>query len=209
MPSASKGGTGTRKRKVAQVSAIIPPAKRARSESSESEDDEDGLAEIHRLETEILASRKNYNNITTLIKKVRSPDDGSQGAYNAAVALTRVFLNLLAGGNLTRKAGSSEKDLIVVEWLKDRLGEFKEALLALIKREDDFSVAALTICMKILKSEAMHLSEKVDYIFPHAFFGEIVKGVFEAGVDETREKFVDNFVNQYEDIRFYVFKAIR
>ncbi len=97
----------------------------------------------------------------------------------------------------------------MVEWLRDRLGEFKQALYALMRRDDDFSTAALTMCMKVLKSEGLHLADnKDDYIFPHAFFGDIVRGVFAAGADETRETFVDNFVNQYGDVRFYTFKAI-
>ena len=85
--------------------------KRAKAESS---DEDDPQADILLLENEILESKKNYNNITTLLELAQKDHD-DDSTQLALVSLCRVFLRLLASGNLSRRLGQSEKDIVVVQ----------------------------------------------------------------------------------------------
>jgi U3 small nucleolar RNA-associated protein 19 len=184
--------------------------KRAKSEgSSDEEDGEDEQSRILLLENEILESKKNYNNIVTLIDILKNQEDDVEDAVVAAVSLCRVFLRLLAMGKLVKKKDLAEKDLVVVRWLRDRFSDYKEALLPLL-RVDEAALTALTLAMRVLKAEAQHLDEKVEYTFPRTFLTAIVSWMVEPTVDDTvRGEILEKFVQEYDDVRFYTFHAIR
>lgn len=205
MPAA----VGAKPLKRKRPSTKEPPKKRARSESSNDED-EDPQAEILLLETAVLESRKNYNNIPTLINIARQIDEDEERSLLAVVALCRVFIRLLSAGNLRRKKGLSEKDVTVVHWLRDRLAEYHEVILALIPREGS-AMTALTLAMRLLKTEGQNpQSDKDEYNFPKAFLRDIVGALCHPEVDtEVRQEYIEKFVDEFEDIRFYTFKAVQ
>lgn len=201
MPSAVDGKTSKRKRSATKE----PPKKRARSESSE---DDDPQAEILSLENAIFESKKNYNNITTLIEFAQKQDDGEDSALVAAVSLCRVFVKLLASGNLLRRKDLPEKEIVVVHWLRDRLAEYKTALLSMLSN-DEWAMSALTVAMRLLKAEGQYLSEKDDNAFPRVFLSQIVDALMRPDVDDAvRKEYLEKFVDEFDDIRFYTFKAI-
>jgi U3 small nucleolar RNA-associated protein 19 len=181
------------------------PKKRARSESGS--DDEHQQANILLLENEILESKKNYNNITVLLELSQNTQD-AESALVATVSLCRVFLRLLASGNLTRNAGQSEKEVVVVQWLKSRLSDYKEVVLTALVQEDTASTA-LTLAMRILKAEGQHLSSKEDYTFPKVYLKEIVSVLVHDGSEDLRQEFCEKFVGEFCDVRFYTFKALK
>jgi U3 small nucleolar RNA-associated protein 19 len=207
MPGAVADAALKRKRKGGLQAAKKRP--RSNSNESSSSDGEDEQSKILLLENGILESRKNYNNITTLIEISRKQDDSVETAVVAAVSLCRVFIRLLASGNLSKKKDASEKDKTIMRWLRERLGEYKGSLLPLLKR-DEAALTALTLSMRILKAEAEHLHSGAEYTFPTAFFAEIVSALVQPEVDDNvREEFMEKFVNEHDDIRFYTFKSVR
>ncbi|KAJ9137949.1 Nucleolar complex protein [Pleurostoma richardsiae] len=207
MPAAASVPSGATKRK-RQITKDAPK-KRARSESSDEEEEEDAQARVLLLENGILESKKNYNNITSLIDIARRQDEDGESAMVAAVSLCRVFIRLLAAGSFLRKKDMSEKDVVVIRWLRDRLSEFEEVLLSMFSR-DEFASTALTLSMRLLKAEAEYLDGKDERTFPHAFFTQIVAAVVQGDVEEeVRKEFLEKYVDEFDDIRFYTFKAIK
>lgn len=189
------------------------PKKRARPATSPDEKVDDAQIDILSLEAAIIESKKNYNNITALIDLARPAethgDENEDEALLATVALCRVFIRLLAAGALTRKKGTPEKDVIVVHWLRDRLAETREVILSLFIR-DEQAMTALTLSMRLLKTEGQYpLSDKEENNFPKASLKDIVAALSQPGVDQVvRKEFVDNFVDEFDDVRLYTFKAV-
>ncbi|KUI66981.1 hypothetical protein VM1G_01297 [Cytospora mali] len=205
MPSAVQGKPLKRKRPMTKE----PSKKRARSQSSEDENQDPEVA-ILLLETATLESKKNYNNITTLIQIARRQDADEEQALLAIVALCRVFIRLLAAGGLLRKKNLPEKEVILVHWLRDRLADYHAIILSLFSQEEQ-AMMALTLSMRLLKAEGQYpQSDKEDYNFPKAFLRDIVGALCQPEVDEAvRKEFIEKFVDEFEDVRFYTFKAVQ
>ncbi|KAF5654492.1 NOC4 nucleolar protein [Fusarium heterosporum] len=183
------------------------PTKRRRSSTSSNES-EDPNAKILLMEQGILESRKNYNDITVLLSTANDFKNESPESMLATVALCRIFLRLLAQGSLISKKTLSEKDLVVVGWLKDQFGEFKKTLLALL-RDEELAPTALTLCMRTLKAEGEYLYDKDEYTFPRAFLRDIVAALFKSENGEVIKAYVEEFVEQYDDIRYFTFNAVK
>lgn len=183
--------------------------KRPRTDDSSSGDEDDSQVKILLLETEILESKKNYNNIVELLGIARDVDEEEELAVLAAVALCRVFIRLLAAGSLTHKRSLSEKEAVVVQWLKDRLSEYRKVLVSLLSREE-LASTALTLAMKVLKAEGEQLnSNKEFYVFPKEFLEDTIGALFEAKSYAAGKEFVEKYVDEYDDVRFFTHQAIR
>lgn len=181
------------------------PSKRARSESSE----EDVQAQILLLESEIFEAKKNYNNVSKLIKILRDENEDTENSAVAAISLCRVFVRLIAAGDMVRRQTSTEKDVIVIRWLKERYSEYKHSLLLLLD-EESLESTALTLCMRLLKSEGEHLLNGQEYNFPTSFLSQIVQVILGPDSSEAiRAEFGMKYVEEYDDIRFYTFKAVK
>ncbi|KAJ8132942.1 hypothetical protein O1611_g682 [Lasiodiplodia mahajangana] len=207
MPS-TISDTSLKKRKRAKVPE--KPSKRTKPESSDDEDrdedDENRQAEILLLEDEILKSKKKYNNIT-LILEFAKEQDNPEVALFAAVSLCRVFLRLLASGSLSRKAGQSEREIVVIQWLKGKLSEYKKLLISALGEESSASTA-LTLSMRLLKAETQSTSEKGDVAFPKVFLKEIVGALVRTRFEDVQEEFCQKYLGEYADIRFHTFQAL-
>ncbi|PHH71994.1 hypothetical protein CDD80_4850 [Ophiocordyceps camponoti-rufipedis] len=177
------------------------PVKRRRS--STGDDEADDGARILAMEQGILESRKNYNDISLLL---RTAEGHTEESMLATVALCRVFLRLLAQGSLTFKKPPSEKGSVVVSWLRDRLLQYKELLLLRLA-DEDLAVTALTLCMRIFKAEGQFLSGK-EAVFPAAFLEDVLERVLVVEGGDVRRAFVEDFVEQFDDVRFYTFKTL-
>ncbi|KAL7627415.1 Maturation and nuclear export of 40S ribosomal subunits interacting protein [Parahypoxylon ruwenzoriense] len=181
--------------------------KRAKAEASSSDEGDDAQAQILLLENEILESKKNYNNITALLELAQKESD-DESATLALVSLCRVFLRLLASGGLARRNGQSEKEVVVVQWLRSRLGDYKQTILAALGRDESASTA-LTLAMRILQAEGQHLNDKEEYSFPRSFLREIIEVLVQHDLGDIRQEFCERFLGEYADIRFYTFKALQ
>ncbi|KAI5466244.1 CBF/Mak21 family-domain-containing protein [Mariannaea sp. PMI_226] len=190
-------------------SATEKPTKRRRASSSSSNDEsEDPNAKILLMEQGILESRKNYNDITVLLSTVDEFSSGKPDGMLAAVALCRIFVRLLAQGALTPKKGLSEKELVVVNWLKDQFAEYKTKLLSILK-DEDLATTALTLSMRSLKAEGEHLYTKDEYMFPRAFLREIMATLLASDNSEVVQAFVEEYAEQFDDIRYYTFNSVK
>ncbi|KAL2020653.1 hypothetical protein VTK56DRAFT_8049 [Thermocarpiscus australiensis] len=171
-------------------------------------DDSELRTRIQRLETEILESRKHYNNIATLIELAEKHGQDTKAALAAAEALGRVFIRLLALGNLVKKKDASERDAAVTTWLRERLADYRRALLSMFWNKKA-ALNALMLAMALLKPEAQHLDDREEAVFPRYFFSDIVVTLLKSPVEQLRQEFSEKFVGQYDDIRFYTFEAIK
>ncbi|QPH01083.1 hypothetical protein C2857_005282 [Epichloe festucae Fl1] len=188
-----------------RASAGEKPAKRQRSSSVESFDPN---AKILLMEQGILNSKKNYNDIPALLKTAGQYGNGEPEPMLAAVALCRVFMRLLAQGSLIAKNSLSEKDLVVVGWLKDQLSQYKVVLLSLLV-DEELAVTALTLSMRLLQAEGQFLYDKEEYSFPTAFIESIVRVILLSDNEDVRRAFIEEFAEQYDDIRFFTFKSVK
>ena len=198
-------GDLTRQTKRKRVSSDKQPSKRARSESS----DEDAQAQILLLEHEIFESKKNYNNLAKLIKIIRADTDDADEPIIAAISLCRVFMRFTVAGELEKRIGITDKDLVVIKWLRERYTEYKGALLELLG-EEGVGNTALELCMRLLKTEGEHLRNGQDYNFPTAFLAEIVQVLLKPETeDSTRKEFSERYVEENDDIRFYTLECMQ
>ncbi|KAI0815562.1 nucleolar complex protein [Xylaria sp. FL0064] len=207
MPSAAVETSLKRKR--AKVAEKV--SKRSKAESSDQEDDddetEDRQAEILQLEDEILKSKKNYNNITILLDLASNQNGDPEVALFATVSLCRVFLRLLASGTLSRKPGQSERQVVVIQWLKGRLADYKKLLIATLEDEESASTA-LTLSMRLLKAEAHLNGDKGEATFPKVFLRDIVGALVSKRYEDVQDEFCEKYLGEYADVRFYTFEAL-
>ena len=70
-------------------------------------------------------------------------------------------------------------------------------------------MTALTLCMRVLKAEGEFLSNKEEYSFPTAFIGDVVAAVLESTNEDVRTAYIEEFAEQYDDIRYFTFKSIK
>lgn len=205
MPTPTSGLSQSVKRK--RTSSEKGPSKRARSESSESSEEEDSQAQIILLADEILKSKKNYNNITKLIQILGAEGDEADDSVVAAISLCRVFTSLMVSGDMVRKQGTTEKDAVVIKWLKERYSEYKAGLLLLLG-EEGVSSTVLDLCMRLLKTEGQHFRGQ-EYSFPTTFLTDMVRVFLDPKNDgSVREEFSETYVEEYDDIRFYTLEAL-
>ncbi|GAM33712.1 hypothetical protein TCE0_013r00818 [Talaromyces pinophilus] len=200
----------TKKRKIPKDSGNQSTKRRAvASDQSKNEQ-----AKIEELEAQISESRKYYNNIATLISMLNvdnlSKDSEELPNLAVAVALCRVFCRLIAGGNLQLPSKASEQEQIVVGWLKERLQEYQNALLDIIRYANSSSqITALTLSMRLVNVRATHIPEAEVQVWTTGLFQPIFEAVVEAqNGDLVCTEFVEKFVKEFDDVRFYTFQKI-
>lgn len=176
--------------------------------SENTHDDDNVQTTIERLESEIQESKKHYNNVATLLNLAQAHGEKSKTALAASEALCRIFIRLLAAGSLVKRKDASEKDATVTNWLRSRLEDYRRALLAMFQ-SIKLASNALMLAMALLKAEAQYLNDSAEAIFPRYFFSDIVATLLESPVEQVMEEFSEKFVDEYHDIRYYTFEAIK
>ncbi|KJR81652.1 U3 small nucleolar RNA-associated protein 19 [Sporothrix schenckii 1099-18] len=247
MPAATttKAAAAAKRKRSTKTDA---PRKRSRSENgSDDESSDNGETDVQErillLEGQIGESKKHYNNIVELLEIAKQrgekdednedndeDDEDDQAeeeeqspALAAAVALCRVFMRLLAGGSLNLNRSMSDKEVVVVRWLKDRLAEYEAVLLGLLGgRSGDAASTALTLSMRLLQAQGQSRRKKAGgpgdeetYVFPQPFLTAIVRGLVlapatldAATAENLADEFVETYVGEYCDVQFYTFKAV-
>lgn len=200
MPTKDKAASAKRKRP-----AAAEPASKRRRDSNGS--DTDPNAQILLLEQGILESKKKYNDITVLLTKSGNHASGNPEAMLATVALCRVFMRLYVQGAFSPKS-SSEKEAVVASWLRDQLAQFKNILFELFE-DEDLAGTALTLCMRLLKAEGDSMSDRAEYSFPRTFLQQIVNKLLTIDNEDVQQAFIEEYVEQHDDIRYFTFIAIK
>ncbi|KAI0205010.1 CBF/Mak21 family-domain-containing protein [Astrocystis sublimbata] len=205
MPSTITESSLKRKRVKVPEKSIKRTKPATSDDEDEADQDQDQQAEILQLEDGVLKSKKNYNNITILLDFARDLENPDAAVF-ATVSLCRVFLRLLASGALSRKPGQSEKEGVVLQWLKGRLAEFKKHLMLLLG-DEDAALTALTISMRLLKAETQSAGDRGESNFPKPFLKEIVGILLNNRFEEVQGEFCEKYLGPYADVRFYTFQV--
>lgn len=204
MASSDLDGRVKRKREA----KIAKPNKKSRSSPDAEDSAEDEGAKILLMEKGILESRKNYNDISVLLGMASSQQNGPEESMLATVALCRVFMRMLAQGTLNPKKGASEKDQVVFNWLKAQYTQYKAHLTTLLK-DEDLASTALTLSMRLLKAEGEHLDTGEEHSFPWLFLESVIGALLEAGDEDVCKTFIEDYAEQYDDVRYFTFKALK
>jgi len=186
-----------------------PPKKKRRpsleEESDATDGSEDPNAKILLMEQGILESKKNYNDIVVLLGTMGDYESGNPESMLATVALSRVFMRLLGQGALVPKRTLSDKQLAVVNWLREQFKSFKTLLLSLLD-DEELGVTALTLCMRVLQAEGQ--VEKDEYSFPTEFLRQIVHTVLQSEDEDVAKAYTEEYLEQFDDIRYHTFSSI-
>jgi U3 small nucleolar RNA-associated protein 19 len=173
-----------------------------------SEEGDDPQTEITRLETQVLESRKHYNNIATLLQLSKDPDHENETSILAAVASCRVFTRLLASGDMVKGKGISQSEAIIVSWLKERYREYIAVLVDVFMRSEHApkQSVALTLLMRLVKEE----SKQRDYNWRKTPLPQILETLLLLPSDDaTHDEFAEKYATKFDDIRFYTFQMIQ
>ena len=162
------------------------------------------------LEEKILESRTNYNSIQTLLEHFQHNDVAEKQKIIAAVALCRVFCRLMAGGSLSKLREGHGNEVTITQWLRQRLQNYEQGLLRMLRTENIGTQSiALNILMRLVKEKASHLNQSKDDVWLNGLFGQLVQTLVEEEItQETRSEFVEKYVKEYEDVRFYTFACL-
>lgn len=172
----------------------------------------DEASDILLLESKILESRKNYNDISQLIGHLHTENDEIQSL--AAVALCRVFCRLLAAGTLTNNNepsdGRSQTDRTVSQWLLERLKETYTQLFQMLKEDNPTKQATtLTISMQLLREQAKHYHRSNFTEWSRNAFQDMMETLMaEDAPLAAAGGFAETFASKYDDIRYHAFDRI-
>ena len=165
---------------------------------------------VLQLEEKILESRTNYNSIHTLLEYLQEHDGTEDEGIIAAVALCRVFCRLMAGGNLSKPRERSGSEATIMQWLRERMHDYEQALLRMLRNKNiRQQSAALTVVMRLIKEHSSHLNQSEDAVLQGDLFGQLVSTLIEEKVaEETRAEFTEKYVEKYNDVRYYTFTSL-
>jgi hypothetical protein len=151
-------------------------------------------------------------NITIQGQPDRGTTTNMAGEYRLRVSPNDVlifsYIGFIAQESLTVKRGHSEREQVVVRWLKEQLSAYRAVLLELLATEE-FSETAPTLCMRLLKAEGERMSTKEDYTFPNQFLQSIVSTLLEVEDDGVRKTYMEEYAEGFDDLRYFTFKSIR
>ncbi|CAK3997537.1 related to NOC4 Nucleolar, forms a complex with Nop14p that mediates maturation and nuclear export of 40S [Lecanosticta acicola] len=210
---ASDDGARKRKRMIENGSSNSVKSRKAPKTKPSASTSDDAGTRILLLEEQILESREHYNNIVELQKLVENVGKNPKTSTIAAVALCRAFSRLIAGEKLAKQKGSSEADVQIVQWLRARLRDYIGALLGWVGSPDAAQDStALTLLMRLVKEETSAGSKKSDHCWrgDKSTFVAIVTALIEnKDAEGVRQEFVDKYVEESDDVRFYTFAAVK
>lgn len=167
--------------------------------------------EVLELENKILESRRHYNNIVKLLAYLQKPGaEDDHRSFVAAVVLCRVFCRLLAGGKMSRKQGVSTDETLIINWLRERLKEYKNLLIPkLASQKPEWSQLALTLPLQLMKEESVYLKVPNDTVWRNGTFALLLRKLADGTTPEvTRGLFVKNYLVEFDDIRYYTFTGL-
>ncbi|KAL9030565.1 MAG: hypothetical protein Q9196_001326 [Gyalolechia fulgens] len=212
MPDISSRGTIIRKRKRQTRTTDLKPnqldkTRKIEKRVSQAAEIEE---EILLLENQIRESRQHYNKIPVLLHYCQGYDVNNRRAITAAVALCRIFCRLMAVGSMSKPRNATENELIIVHWLRSQLEVYTTTLVDVLASADPaMQSTALTLLMRLLKEEAESLGLKPSKIWREGAFPRIISTVANfATSHEVKEEFVREYMQPYDDVRYYGFACL-
>ncbi|KAI9695289.1 MAG: hypothetical protein M1820_008751 [Bogoriella megaspora] len=164
--------------------------------------DEISKEEILLLESQIVESRRNYNNIAILLSHCKNPSHGDE-SIAAAVALCRVFCRLIASGEMMRRKDMRDNEVTIIQWLKARCMEYTEHLYEMMKGDDQGT--AIVLAMRLVKESG---AQDENVWRTGSFYALLRTLVFNHETSIARDEFFDKYVKEYDDIRYYTLRGV-
>ena len=170
---------------------------------------EDYTSEILLLENKILESQKNLNSIITLLQLL-DDDDINGKMIPAAVALCRVFCRLMAAGKFTKTKESSGNDQVIIQWLSERLGDFKQKMTLWIKDVDVAKQStAMILLMQTSREEVRRLNQPAQTVRLQGTFSNLLTALlYHPSAISACHDFVVKYANVHDDMRYFTYKEI-
>lgn len=221
MPGVVKADGESRKRKRkgdgqnGEVSVSAKEAKARKAPKIKASPTDDKKAQILLLGEQIPESPKHYGNIDELQKAIQNQngDQTSESAMLAAVSLCKAFCRLIASDKLTKDKSASEKEAQNVQALRTRLRTYVTSLASWIGSPDATKEnTALQLLMRIVKEEASgsNKSSEQSWRNTHGAFTAIIRALLkEADAEGARQEFIDEYVEEKDDVRFYTFVTVK
>lgn len=165
---------------------------------------------ILQFESRIQESRHHYNEIVKLLEYIQIEHVETDEDILAAVALCRVFCRLMAAKSMSKSRETSEKETVVIQWLRERYQDYKKKLLALLKSNDaNKSTSALTLLMRLVKEEALHFFVLDGTVWRNGTFPSILQALVDGSmIEDTRTDFIVKYLKKFDDIRYYALAQI-
>ncbi|THV94542.1 nucleolar complex protein [Aureobasidium pullulans] len=200
-------GLVEKKRKRTDAAAVAKPTKSKKVKAASKDDGEnDPQAQMLLLEQQILESPSNYPNITSLLKFLKSKDATQK--VTAAVALCRVFCRLMAAERMVKQKTMDEEEIEQVDWLKTQYKEYGRQLGRLLASEE-LQSTSLTLLMRLVKEETSQDGRRAEQAWRTGIFADLVLGlVASPDAAGAREEFMENFVEEHDDVRYFTFYAV-
>lgn len=209
MAHLSSAATATKKRK--RESSKLEDRTRLKTKSKKNtatSKEDDPQAAILLLETQILESRRNYNNITTLISTIKQKDAKEETVVFTVVALCRIFCRLMTAGCFVKSKGTPEAEIVIIQWLKERYQEYVDILLVDFLRSDTASKQniAFTLLMRLIEQESKSEGE---YSWRKGLLASLVEVLLLLPEDDPiRQEYAEKYMKTYDDLRFYTLQSI-
>lgn len=185
---------------------------KARKVASSTTDGESIQEHILALEAQ-LQSREHYNNISKLQTLASNVGKKPKAATFAAVALCRVWCRFIAGEQLVKRKDDTEADAQVKIWLKQMQRQYVNSQLAGIGSPDPTREStALTLLMRVVKAETSQDFRRAEQAWKNesAVFCRLIATLLESNDAEgARQEFVDRYLEEHDDVRFYTMFAMK
>ena len=206
MPGLLVAGDGTKKRK---RTPHEPEKRRVAKRRDTEQEGQESRDRILALESQILESNK-YTNIEKLLEVCSGSDGQHNEIVMAAVVLCRVFCRLLAGDKMAKSKNLDQKESEQVDWLKKQCKLYVKRMCALLDDEDTtLQSTALTLLMRLVKEETSQEGSRAEQAWRTGTFAAVVRAlVVSANAGPAREEFVEKFVEEHDDVRFFTFYVV-
>ena len=194
-----------RKREDGRPAKALKKSRQTRQKDAPKDDQE---AQILLLEQQILESRRHYNSIVTLLGYVR--EESSNTNALAAISLCRIFCRLMAAGSLAKSKNATDEEGVIMQWLHGKFQEYHDLLLGLLGDDNTTQQnMALTLLMRLVKEQNAYLNLGESATWKNGLFTKILRVLLEAeSAEEARVQFVEQYVEEYDDIRYYTFYTL-
>ncbi|KAK6434349.1 Maturation and nuclear export of 40S ribosomal subunits interacting protein [Oleoguttula sp. CCFEE 5521] len=212
MPGVISNDDASRKRKRLDDSAKrsngVKPRKAPKIAKSE-----DVANKIVELEHSVRDSPEQYKNLDKLQSYVAKTEDEPEAATLAAVSLCRAFCRMIANQILVRKKSDGAEAVQALQVLKKRYQSYLHSMVAWLDGEDEGRQStALTLVMRLVKEEASQEAQRVDQawrVSQGAFMTLVRALIVQSDAAGAREEFMEKYVEEHDDVRYYMFLAIK
>lgn len=165
---------------------------------------------ILEVENQINETGNSSAGLKTLLEILSTPRRGLDHRLAAAVASCRILYRLSIAEKLVKRKGSSKEERAEIDELRDLLVSYCESLCELLRNESEHARStALTLLMRIVKAEASQSEQRSTESWKTgAFFGLVKTLTTHTDVKGPRQEFLETFVEEHDDVRYYTFVAI-